>query len=177
MDEFDIEYSGFVNPYATDRKYMVSKDKFKPYSVETSNEDDDLLVKLLSDPNVAYFSAREDGHNNKETVEIIIHYNDGTTLDSYPAHDDPEYRRNPYKRNYLRLNRHMFKNPENPGVYEISNSLRQNAARVLRNNNQVPPVGTPERDIYDRAITAGRRRKVKRRRTKRKLRIPKRKSK
>ena len=175
MDEYDIEYSGFVNPYATDRKYMVTKDKFEPYSEQNSDAYNYLLVKLLSDPNVAYFSAREDGENDAETVEIIIHYKDGRTLDSYP--EDSEIDRNPYKRNYLRLSRGMFKNPENPGVYEISNSLRQNAARVLRNNNQVPPVGTPERDIYDRAITAGRRRKVKRRRTKRKLRIPKRKGK
>jgi hypothetical protein len=177
MDEFDIEYSGFVNPYSTDKKYMVTKDKFKPLSELTSDEHQYLLVKLLSDPNVAYFSPREDGENDEETVEIIIHYKDGRTLEFYPDPDDPQYRRTYYHKNHLRLNRGMFKNPENPGVYEISNSLRQNAAQVLRVNNQVPPVGTPERDIYDRAITAGRRRKVKRRRTKRKLRIPKRKSK
>jgi len=178
MSEEDLaEY--VIDPTTTDTKYMANEKEFvdqidENFETLAIDHDDWETIRLLTRPDVSHFSPTGEYDDDVTRVFVNVYLKDGTMINAVRSNRDG------FHGHRITLRREMFRNPQNPKIYKLLNSvppLKKTAAEALLRSRQVPESGTPERDIYDRARTAGRRRKVKRRRTKRKLRIPKRKGK
>jgi len=178
----DEDFSEYViDPRTTDTNYMANEKEFVDQTDENFetlpiDEEDWETIRLLTHPDVSHFSPTGEygEYENDKRVFVNVYLKDGTMINAVRSNRDG------FHGHRITLRREMFRNPQNPKIYKLLNSvppLKKTAAEALLRSRQVPESGTPERDIYDRGRTAGRRRKVKRRRTKRKLRIPKRKGK
>lgn len=154
----DEDFSEYViDPTTTDTNYMANKEEFvdvigEGFETLAIDVDDWETIRLLKGPDVSHFSPT--GDYDETYVFVNVYLKDGTMLNTVRSNRDG------FHVHRIALHRAMFRNPQNPKIYKIV------GGGFLQRTRQIPKSGT-----------LGRRRKVKRRRTKRKLRIPKRKGK